>query len=333
MSKNLIFKKKKDFLFIAEVGSSHLGNFRKAKKIVKLACESGAHCIKLQIFTAKNMVNPKYDIKRYEHFKKLELKDSQYIELLKIIKRNKKISCVSIWDKEIIKKFNNYVDYYKIGSGDLNNFEIIDKIIKFKKPIIISTGLSDITNTQRTIKFIQKRMPLYKNRKKIAILHCNTAYPTPINDSLLGTIDKLYKKFKLTTGYSDHLVGDSGIIYAHALGAKIIEKHFTDNIKDNRFRDNQISLDKKGVINFLKKVKFFSSSKKLNQSKSEKKQNNKISFGRSIYAKKNILKGEKFSKENVISLRPFKGISASFIFQIYGKRAKKNFKPGDVIIK
>ena len=123
-----------------------------------------------------------------------------------------------------------------------------------------------------------------------------------------------------------------GIIYAHALGAKIIEKHFTDNIQDNRFRDNQLSLDKNGVIDFLKKIKYFSAIKKQSLSKSEKKQNNKISFGRSIYAKKNILRGEKFNKENIISLRPFKGISSSLIFKIYGNKAKKNFKPGDVII-
>lgn len=332
MSKNFIFKKKQDFLFIAEVGSSHLGNFKKAKKIVKLACESGAHCIKLQIFTAKNMVNPKYDLKRYEHFKKLELKQAQYIELLKIIRRSKKLSCASIWDKEVIHKYNNYIDYYKIGSGDLNNFEIIDKIIKYKKPLIISTGLSDTKKIKKVIKFIQSKNTIYKNKKKLAILHCNTAYPTPIKDSFIGTINQIKKKFNLTVGYSDHLIGDSGIIYAHALGAKIIEKHFTDNIQDNRFRDNQLSLDKTGVIDFLKKIKHFSAIKKQSLSKSEKKQNNKISFGRSIYAKKNILRGEKFNKENIISLRPFKGISSSLIFQIYGNKAKKNFKPGDVII-
>ena len=101
------------------------------------------------------MVNPKYDLKRYEHFKKLELKQAHYIELLKIIRRSKKLSCASIWDKEVIHKYNNYIDYYKIGSGDLNNFEIIDKIIKYKKPLIISTGLSD-TKNKKVIKLYRK---------------------------------------------------------------------------------------------------------------------------------------------------------------------------------
>ena len=143
-------------LFIAEVGSNHEGNFLEAKKLVLKACSSRADIVKLQIFTADNLVSRNYDKKRYDHFKKLELSTSQNKKLCELIKSKKKICSASVWDVNQIETFNDYIDVYKIGSGDIHNFEIIKKIILLDKPVILSTGLSNVDEIKKTLSFINK---------------------------------------------------------------------------------------------------------------------------------------------------------------------------------
>ena len=138
------------------------------------------------------------------------------------------------------------------------------------------------------VDFIKKTDSSYLKNKKLAILHCNTAYPTPFEDSNLETINFLKKKFNLTIGYSDHTIGDKILFYSYLAGAKIIEKHFSNSINRKTFRDHAISLNKKLVDDFLKKLKknskCFGIKKSLSNSEIEQK--NLISFRRSIYAKK-----------------------------------------------
>ncbi len=320
-------------LYIAEVGSNHEGNFSEAKKLVTNACNSKADVVKLQIFTPENMVAKKYDQKRFDHFKKLQLNKKQNLELLKIIKSYKKKTSASIWDVDQIHYFNKYIDIFKIGSGDVHNFQIIQKIIKTKKPLIVSTGLCSLKDIKLTVDFVKKIDKNYITLKKLALLHCNTSYPTPEYDSNLATIKYLEKKFNLDIGYSDHTIGDEILIYSYLSGAKIIEKHFSNNVKKKTFRDHQISLDKKSVNIFLDKIKKISSflglKKKL--TKSEIKQNNLYSFRRSIYAKKDISKNEKFSEKNIICLRPYIKNNSVKFFDLFNKKSQKSYKKGDLI--
>ena len=320
-------------LFIAEVGSNHEGSFAEAKKLVLNACQSNADVIKLQIFTPENMVAEKYDKKRFDHFKKLQLDKSQNLQLLKIIKYYKKKTSASIWDVNQISFFKNYIDIFKIGSGDIHNLQIIKKIVKTKKPLIISTGMSDLNDIKFTVDFINKIDKNYLKKKKLAILHCNTSYPTPLDDSNLGTIKFLENKFNLDIGYSDHTIGDEILIYSYLSGAKIIEKHFSNNVKKKTFRDHAISLNKNSVNKFLHKIKKISSylhvKKRLTES--EKNQNNLYSFRRSVYAKRDIKKNEKFSDRNTICLRPFLNNSSLKFFKLIKQKSKKNYKKGDLI--
>ena len=132
-------------------------------------------------------------------FSKLKLNVDEYLELAHLTKKSGKDFSASIWDVELISIFSKYLKFYKIGSGDLTNYEIIEKIIKTGKPIIMSTGLSSLKDIGNTIHFIEKNNKKYKNRNMISLLHCNTAYPTPIENSNLGSIIALKKKFKRPT--------------------------------------------------------------------------------------------------------------------------------------
>jgi len=319
--------------FIAEVGSNHEGSFLEAKKLVINACNSKADAVKLQIFSADNLVSIKYDKKRYDHFKRLELSIEQNKKLCQIIKSKKKLCSASIWDVDQIKIFRKYIDIYKIGSGDVHNFELIKKIILTNKPLVVSTGLCNLYEIEQICSFINKTNSNFIRSGKLAILHCNTAYPTPKEDSYLGTIDYLKSHFKICTGFSDHTIGDEIITHAYVLGAKIIEKHFSNTIKKKSFRDHEISLNKKGVDRFLIRINKIKNYLRVKHklTGSEKNQKNLRSFRRSIYAKRDIQNGETFSSKNLISLRPFLKLSSNMYFKLIKKKSQKFFKKGDVI--
>ena len=145
----MIKKIKKPYL-IAEIGGNHEGDFKYAKKLIDLASKSGVDCIKLQIYSQKSLVNKNLDPDRYNHFKKFSLKTSDYIYLAKYIKSKGLDFSASIWDTNLINRFKNYVSFFKIGSGDLTAFDIIDKIIRTKKknyfiyrPFINRTNIKD----------------------------------------------------------------------------------------------------------------------------------------------------------------------------------------------
>ena len=157
----MFFKSKKNkIFFIAEIGSNHEGNFKTAKKLTYEAIHSGADAIKFQIFNAETLVNKKIDKERY----------NQFIKLAKICKKYNKIFMASVWDSFLLKKINPYLKIHKVGSGDLTNFKLLDELIKTKKPIIISTGLSNQQLIDRVIKFFNSRDLNYIKKKKLSIL-------------------------------------------------------------------------------------------------------------------------------------------------------------------
>ena len=325
---------KNQVYFIAEIGSNHEGNFSEAKKILKACIQSKADCAKIQIYTAENIVSKKFSKERYKHFSKLKLEIDQYLELAYITKKSEKDFSASIWDVRLIPIFSKYLKFFKIGSGDITNYEIINEIIRTEKPIVISTGLSSVKDIENTINFIERNNKRYKKKDMITILHCNTAYPTPLGNSNLGSISILKKKFKRIVGYSDHTKGDFVALLSYLKGAQVIEKHFSINPEKKTFRDHQISLNREQVnrlienLNLIKKI----NNEKINSvTNSEKKQNNFKIFRRSVYAIKNIKKNEIFDKNNIRCLRPFKGVCATNYFKILGKKANKNIKNGEVL--
>ena len=232
----------------------------------------------------------------------------------------------SLWDIEDFDWYNRLVNIHKVGSGDLTNFPIIKKIVESKKPIILSTGISDWDLIRKTLSFIYSLDKSYK--KKIALLHCSSLYPCSEGDLNLKNILYLKKLSNLQVGYSDHSVGNLSCEIAYSLGASIIEKHFTDNKKD-QFRDHQISSNKDDLIKLitkLKRVKKIHGELKKEILNNEIKLNHHSSFRRSIYANKEIKKGEVLSAKNILTLRPKGNNCATDYFNILGKRVTKKFE-------
>jgi len=216
---------------------------------------------------------------------------------------------------------------FKIGSGDLTAYDVIEYTVDTKKPIILSTGLSTYNEIDSALKFIYSLDPDYEKEKKVALLQCTSMYPIPDNEANLNVILELKKLFGCPVGYSDHTEGTLAAEVAIAIGAEIIEVHFTDNRDGKDFRDHKVSLTKEEIDNLVNKslkIKELKGKKEKNPTESEVESGHIKSFRRGLFLKKDIKKGEKIERGDIISLRPEEGLSASYFKDLLGKRANKD---------
>jgi len=317
-------------MLIAEIGGNHEGNFKYAKKLVKLAIRSGVDVVKLQIYKGDELVSFFESKKRNKHFKKFELSKDQHIHLANICKKQKVIYAASVWDDESIKWIDKHLKFYKIGSGDLTAFPIIESIIKRKKPIILSTGLSTLKEIKKTINFIQFKNKSYKSSEMLSLLQCTSSYPTLDNEVNLNVIKTLKEKTNLAVGYSHHNKGSLALLAAYALGAEILEFHFTDDRKGKKFRDHKISLDYKEtknlIIDIKKMGKLFGNFDK-KPTKSEISSGHVTSFRRAVYSSKFLKSGERFLNNSLVCLRPNLGLDPRNLKKNLGKKIKKDTLP------
>ena len=315
---------------IAEIGGNHEGDFSKAKKYLELAIESGVDCVKFQLYKADSLVNKKLSPKRHKHYKKFELLKSEHIELAKICINNKIKYNASVWDLEMLEWIDEYLDFYKIGSGDMTCWPLIEEFAKRGKPILLSTGLSNYNEVLKTIEFIREVNSDYINDNMLCVLQCTSMYPISYSDVNLNVINEFKKIKNITVGYSDHTIGDEALIAATTLGCSVLEFHFTDSRKNKEFRDHQVSLTKdevKGLIKKVKKVKSILGTVSKKLLKIEKENKHHISFRRGIYPKTKIKKGQIIKENDLIFLRPLKGTDARNYQKVIGSTSLSDIEP------
>ncbi len=326
-------------IFIAEVGINHNGNISLAKRLISLASQSGADYVKFQSYKTENLVSPKASLAKYQRskliknqyelLKKYELNFFQHKILIKECKKKKIKFISSPFDLESIDMLKKLkLKTIKIPSAEIDNIPYLVHLGKLNKKLILSTGMSTLKEIKKALDILIKSGT---PKSKITILHCNSQYPTPENEANILSILYLKKKLGCSVGYSDHTKGFSASTCAVAIGAEIIEKHITLNNKSDG-PDHKASLNVKNLkkfINRLKNVKSIMGSEDKFVSKRENV--NKKYARKSIFAKKKIIKGEKFSKENLITLRPGKHIPASNWKKLLKLKAKYNFNKGKPI--
>ncbi len=326
---------------IAEVGVNHNGNLNKAKKMAQEAKKAGADFVKFQIYdyneiALKNLKKTNYQKintsnqfeNQYDMLKKLSLSNKDFDKLIKFCKKIKIKFLASVFDTKSLNYLKKKSNIIKIGSSEISNFFLLKELGKINKKLIISTGMCDFKSIRKALQL------LYLNgqdKNKITLLHCNTAYPTPLNDVNILTINKLKNVFKVSSGYSDHAIGCEAVYAAAALGATVIEKHVTLN-KNLSGPDHKISLDFeefKKMVNVIRNITKTLKIKKGKLTKSEK--NNEHLVKKYLVAKKFIKKGEKFSLNNLTAKRTGGGIESMKINSILNKRSKIDFKINDII--
>jgi len=325
----------KKVIIIAEIGVNHNGKIKYAKKLIKIAAKTGVDYVKFQIFKADNQVTKnahktKYQIEntgnkqnQYQMLKKYEFNINQFKILFNYCKKFKTKFLASCFDVESAK---NYIkvggNIFKIPSGEINNFSLLEYIGKKNKKIFLSTGLATMQEIKVALKILIKSGTKKKN---IYILQATTDYPCKIKDANLLVIPTLAKKFNTKVGFSDHTLVYEASIAAVALGAKVVEKHLTLSKKMSG-PDHKSSFNPKEFGIYVKSIrtteKVLGIGKKI-PTKNELK-NLKL-VRKSIVAKTIINKGDIFSYKNIIGKRPAGGISPLKINKIIGKKSKKRF--------
>ena len=332
------FKALKKPFIIAEIGINHEGNFNIAKKLIFEAKKAGADGVKFQIFkpfTLANKMSKKSNLQKkssgkkenlYKIWKKMEL---NYIQIKKLRSFAKKINIYficSVFDVESLEKVRNLnIDAYKIASSDITDSYLQKYISKEKKPIILSTGMSDKKDIKNCIKNFKTR--------NLVILHCVSLYPCEKKQANLNRIISLKENFNYAIGYSDHCTGINAAITSIFLGAKVVEKHFTFNKKKIGL-DHKLSADYndlKAICDFAKDYQYLFGKKKINPSPYEK--SFRKLFRKGIYFRKNVKKGKKILEKDIIIRRPMNITHPKEYEQIINKIAKKNFSEGETVNK
>ncbi len=326
---------------IAEAGVNHNGDINIAKKMIDLAAEAKADAIKFQTFKAENLVNrtaEKADYQRerasstetqYEMLKKLEFGIQEFKELKEYCKKRKILFLSTPFDIECIDLLNSLnISILKVPSGEITNLPYLRKIGIHKKKVILSTGMSNLGEIERALDIL---INSGTNKNDITILHCNTEYPTPFEDVNLYAMNTIQNAFNVKVGYSDHTLGIEVSIAAVALGAEIIEKHFTLD-RDMQGPDHKASLEPDELSEMVKCIRNIEKSlgngiKKC--SISEKK--NKAIVRKSVVANENIKKGDIFTEKNLTTKRPETGISPMRWDEIIGKNSQKDYLKDDLI--
>lgn len=237
------FDTKEKVLVVAEVGNNHEGNFEVAKELVRKAAESGADAVKFQTFITEHYVS-KLDTARFNRLKSFEFSFAQFSQLADLTRSLGLLFISTPFDLKSAEFLRTAADAIKVASGDNNFYPLIASVAQSGKPVIISSGLSDLEHVRRIVKFVEEQWS--KNGApagELAILHCVSSYPVPPAEANLQSIPLLAKNFSHTIGYSDHTIGIEAATLAVALGARIIEKHFTLDKHFSDFRDHQLSAD------------------------------------------------------------------------------------------
>ncbi|MGM9967100.1 MAG: N-acetylneuraminate synthase [Rummeliibacillus sp.] len=324
---------------IAEAGVNHNGDLEIAKRLIDVAVSAGVDAVKFQTFKAEKLVSKEaekaeYQIAvtgntetQYQMLKKLELSNSMHKDLITYCKEKDILFLSTPFDLESIDYLVNIgIPIMKIPSGEITNYPYLKRIGQTGKPVILSTGMSTLEEVKKAIKVLEEY-----GSDDITVLHCNTEYPTPLKDVNLKAIDTLRKELNVKTGYSDHTLGIEIPIAAVAMGAIVIEKHFTLD-RTMQGPDHKASLEPaelKAMVQAIRNIEMAFGTGIKEPSESEIK--NITIVRKSIVACKTIVKNELFTEKNLITKRPGNGISPMMWNAVIGKRAKRDFKVNEQI--
>jgi N-acetylneuraminate synthase/N,N'-diacetyllegionaminate synthase len=230
-------------LLIAEIGNNHEGNEELAMRLLDASIDAGAHAVKVQIIEPLRLVN-RSQTARIEMFERFRLSLDVFVEMSRRARAGGSFFLASVFDVDTLSKIEDCLDGIKIASGDLNFHLLLAKAAQTGKPIILSTGMATLDEIRSSVEVIGKNLPSGKKlEESLALLHCVSLYPTPLEQANISAVVTLKNEFGLTTGYSDHTLGIEAAIISLGLGAEIIEKHFTLDKNYSSFRDHALSAD------------------------------------------------------------------------------------------
>lgn len=325
---------------IAEAGVNHNGDINLAKDLIDVAVEAGVDAVKFQTWKTELLVtqeaiqaeyqkeNTGIEESQYEMLRKLELSYDDFKELKQYCDE-KNILFLSTPDEPTSADFlNDLQSIFKIGSGELTNIPFLKHIARFKKKIILSTGMGTLGEIEKALEtLINEGM----NKKDITLLHATTMYPTLMEEVNLNAMLTIKKAFNINIGYSDHTMGIEVPVAAVAMGAKVIEKHYTIS-RDMEGPDHKASLEPNELKQMVQSIRNIEEAMGNGDKLPQKSEVSNMKVVRkSIIALKDIKKGEIFTEENLSTKRIGIGISSSLWDEVLGLEARSDFKVDETI--
>ena len=330
-------------IIIAEAGVNHNGDMLIAKRLIDVAVDAGVDYVKFQTFKSENLVSKtakkaEYQIEntkdasenQFQMLKKLELSHVQHLELISYCERKSINFFSTAFDLDSLEYLHSLgLKMVKIPSGEITNLPYLRKAASLFREVIVSSGMSTMEEIDEAISIFLEAGIV---REKITILHCNTEYPTPMKDVNIRAMLSIKEKFGTKIGYSDHTLGIEVPIAAVALGAKMIEKHFTLD-RNLPGPDQLASLEPeelKNMVLAIRNIELAIGGSGIKEP-SESELKNIVIARKSIVAKSNIKKGERFRENNITTKRPGNGVSPMKWDIVLGKVATKDFEMDDLI--
>jgi len=297
-------------LVVAEAGNNHEGDMDRARALVRAAAGCGVNAIKFQTFKTAAFVR-RADAERYERMSRFELPPAAFAELAALARSAGLLFISTPLDLESVAVLEPLVDAYKVASGDNNFYPLLDRIARTKKPVLVSTGLSDIQQVHATVRRLRDAWRPLGANPGLGLMHCVSSYPAPPDQANLAAIGFLHRETGLTIGYSDH-TQDAGIdacLLAVAAGARIVEKHFTLDKQTSDFRDHQLSADPGDMTRLVRAIERLNAMigrpEKVVQ---ECERPGVVQFRRSIVAAADLPEGHRLSDADLTWLRPGDGL-------------------------
>lgn len=329
-------------VIIAEAGVNHNGSLEMAKKMVDAAADAGVDYVKFQTFCSELLVTAsaaQADYQRREAqsedssqlamLRKLELSHADHLALVDYCKQKGVKFLSTAFDLPSVDFLDGLgVDFWKVPSGEITNLPYLRKIAATRRPIVMSTGMSDLDTVKESLDFL---LGEGAERKDITLLHCNTEYPTPFADVNLNAMITLRNELGVATGYSDHTLGIEVPVAAVALGAEVIEKHFTldRNLPGPDHKASLLPDELKAMVSAIRNIEKALGTGLKRVTDSEAK--NIVAARKSIVAAVAIKAGEVFTEENLTVKRPGNGLSPMKWYDVVGRQASRDYQPDELI--
>lgn len=327
----MIFLHQKKIPIIVEIGVNHEGSLSSALNMMKLAREAGAKIIKFQSYTPSRYTCADNN-ERFQRVSKFAFTLESFL-ILKKEADNLGLQMLSTpVTEDWVERLSPLCPAFKIASGDITFKTVIEKVSKTGKEVIISTGASTIEEIDQAVGWVQDIVGENKLKERLTLMHCISSYPTPIDQANIKSIPFLKERYGLRVGYSNHVKGISACLAAVALGADIIEVHFTDKKENREFRDHALSFDQKDLIFFIKMAEEVQDS--LGNYGKEPQPCEKESIPilrKGIIAARDLKKGEILSEEDVMFARPATEFSSNELSFLVGKPLKEDVGQGFLI--
>lgn len=321
---------------IAEAGVNHNGSVQIAKQLIDVAADAGADAVKFQ----KRKLNQTYVEEIVDdpaiaemgvqytvsNLKDVLLTDTQYNELADYCEEQGIQFLCSPWDIDSVDFLEALdIPIYKVGSPDMTNFVLLERLVETKKPLLLSTGMSDENEIERTVEFLRK------HNVKFALLHCRSTYPAPFHNLNLNFMNQLMEEYDVPVGYSGHERGIAVSSAAVAMGACVIERHFTLS-RDMDGPDHSASLEPTGLEKLVRDIRNIEKSRGTpHRYMTRGEYNNRVSLGKSLTTKQNLKAGDEISREHLTAKSPAKGISPQELYTVVGKQTQRDVEVDELL--